>query len=62
VGHSLPTPALIDYISVPEIELIVPLSFGDLVQHRCYSLHVFREKEKAAWAAKEIAIVLLWCL
>lgn len=38
--------ALIDYISVPEIGINC-LSFDDLAQHRCSSLHIFRERESS---------------
>lgn len=60
MGHSLPTPALIDYISVPEIE--INCLFYLVTWYNTDTVLLYSEKEKATWAAKEIAVVLLWCL
>lgn len=55
VSHRLPPPGLIDYISIPEVQVNGFLHLVILYNTDAVPIY----SEKAAWAAKEIATVLL---
>lgn len=55
MGHSLPTPGLLDYISVPEVQINGFLHL--VILYNTDAIPIY--SEKAAWAAEEIATVLL---